>query len=133
MCYEQMTAHRTKHKPPDVSYASLDLRVAKKHKKKRKYERNQAAGGSSQTYQGEPPHGEASSPGSLAVEEAEEQPALPSRNSSLNMSRHSIYLNSQQLAQETQEMERERENEWGTERGAGRERERERGIEREME
>lgn len=78
--------------PADVSYASLDLSVAQKRKKKRKYQQKQSQIYEVQTHA--PPDGE---------------PALPSRSSSLMVSRNSIYLNSHQVALETEELDRQRE------------------------
>ncbi|XP_062391595.1 uncharacterized protein LOC134079522 isoform X2 [Sardina pilchardus] len=115
MCYEPMTGRdpTPSQRPSDVSYASLDLRNAKKHKKKRKYQQNQNQNQSqSQTTQTQKAqsHAVAAAPsqGCLDVAEGEEAVALPSRSSSLMVSRHSIYLNSQQIAQEAQELDRER-------------------------
>ena len=55
--------------------------------------------------------------GSLEVADPEEEATLPSRSSSLMVSRHSIYLNSQQIAQEAQELEREKQQELGNAEG----------------
>ncbi|KAL4608505.1 hypothetical protein GN956_G24702 [Arapaima gigas] len=89
----------------DVSYASLDLAGAKKFRKKCKAKQGQA-----QTKR--LPHS-LSQQGFLEAD-AEMEANLPSRQSSPMVSRHSIYLNSRQMALEAQELEREqqREREW---------------------
>ncbi|XP_048093402.1 uncharacterized protein LOC125290966 isoform X1 [Alosa alosa] len=100
MCYEPMTGRdpTPNERPADVSYASLDLRNAKKHKKKRKYQQNQTAQTQKAQFHATLPQG------CLDVAEGEEDVTLPSRSSSLMVSRHSIYLNSQQITQEAQEL-----------------------------
>ncbi|KAI3373698.1 hypothetical protein L3Q82_022284 [Scortum barcoo] len=99
VCYEMMTMqHKKDHmKPsgPDLNYASLDLKVAKKHK--RKYRHQQ--GGHTQL----PAQSKA-----LLDMDADMDTQLPPRDTSTMVSHSSIYLNSQQIAQETEEMERER-------------------------
>ncbi|XP_072515062.1 uncharacterized protein [Salminus brasiliensis] len=89
----------------DISYASLDLSVAQKRKKKRKYQQKQSHTHQVQTH-----------PQPMAQQSCPEagsdcEGALPSRSSSLMVSRNSIYLNSHQVALETEELERERERE----------------------
>ncbi|XP_017546894.1 uncharacterized protein LOC108423816 [Pygocentrus nattereri] len=91
--------------PADVSYASLDLSVAQKRKKKRKYQQKQAQTHQAQTHP--PPMAQQN----CLETGADSEVALPSRSSSLMMSRNSIYLNSHQVALETEERERERERE----------------------
>ncbi|XP_036451182.1 uncharacterized protein LOC118824851 [Colossoma macropomum] len=91
--------------PADISYASLDLSVAQKRKKKRKYQQKQGQTHQAQTYP--PPMAQQN----CLEADADSEVALPSRSSSLMMSRNSIYLNSHQVALETEERERERERE----------------------
>ncbi|XP_069046295.1 T-cell receptor-associated transmembrane adapter 1 isoform X2 [Lepisosteus oculatus] len=85
-CYEQMKAPRkqqTGKKPaaePSMCYASLDLTVDKK--KRKKHKNRQAA---------------------QDFLEVETEQTLPSRSSSTMVSRNSIYLNSQQLTEESEE------------------------------
>ncbi|XP_067289967.1 uncharacterized protein [Pseudorasbora parva] len=105
MCYEQMSQASTvkqglKVQQGDVSYASLDLTVNKKRKKKRKYQR--------QAHQAQT-HPQPTSQQHCMDQDNEADVTLPSRSSSLMVSRHSIYLNSHQVALEAEEMERERE------------------------
>ncbi|KAL0994953.1 hypothetical protein UPYG_G00129890 [Umbra pygmaea] len=130
MCYEAMNLRRSREnkKPhqavsqiqqPDINYASLDLDVGQKHrKKKRRYQQNQnqLAGG-------------------FLEVDMEVEASLPSRSSSPLASRNSIYLNSQQMALETDEKDRkwetarergwERDMDWET---GGEERGRDRGM-----
>ncbi|KAG9263662.1 hypothetical protein AMEX_G23716 [Astyanax mexicanus] len=89
----------------DVSYASLDLTVAQKRKKKRKYQQKQ-----SQTHQAQT-HSAPMAQQSCLETGSDCEVALPSRSSSLMVSRNSIYLNSHQVALETEELERERKRE----------------------
>lgn len=85
----------------DVSYASLDLTVNKKRKKRRKYQK-QAQAHQAQT------HPQPASQQNYMDQNNEDDVTLPSRSSSLMVSRHSIYLNSRQVALEAEERERER-------------------------
>ncbi|XP_012987261.1 uncharacterized protein LOC105026651 [Esox lucius] len=114
LCYESMTLHhsRANRKPPqtvshlqhpDLNYASLDLDVGQKRKKKRRYHQNQTQGPAQ------------AARGFLEVD-AEVEASLPSRSSSPLASRNSIYLNSQQMALETEERERVRERGWDRDR-----------------
>ncbi|KAI4877466.1 hypothetical protein NFI96_015432, partial [Prochilodus magdalenae] len=89
----------------DISYASLDLNLVQKRKKKRKYQQKQGQAHQAQTHL--PPLAQQNS----LEDDADCEVALPSRSSSLMMSRNSIYLNSHQVALETEERERERERE----------------------
>ncbi|XP_041706212.1 uncharacterized protein LOC121541293 [Coregonus clupeaformis] len=79
---------------PDLNYASLDLNVGQtiKKKKKRRYQQNQPQ---TQTQMG----------GGFLEVEVEVEASLPSRSSSPLASRNSIYLNSLQMALETEERE----------------------------
>ncbi|XP_021335024.2 uncharacterized protein isoform X2 [Danio rerio] len=125
VCYEQMSQastvkHGLKVQQGDVSYASLDLTANKKRRKKRKYQKQ------AQTHQAQT-HPQPSSQQNCLDQYPEDDSALPSRTSSLMVSRHSIYLNSHQVALEAEEREREREREKEMER----EREREKEMERE--
>lgn len=90
--------------PGDVSYASLDLTANKKRRKKRKYNKQ------APTHQAQTHPQPASQQNCMDLDE-EADVTLPSRSSSLMVSRHSIYLNSHQVALEAEERERERERE----------------------
>lgn len=105
-----------------MSYASLDLTANKKRRKKRKYQKQ------AQIYQAQT-HPQPASQQNCMDQDDEADITLPSRSSSLMVSRHSIYLNSHQVALEAEERERERERE----REMEMEMERERGREMEME
>ncbi|KAB5543505.1 hypothetical protein PHYPO_G00079950 [Pangasianodon hypophthalmus] len=111
--YEQMTKKGArqdeKSDPEDVSYASLDLRLVQKRKKKRRYQEKQNQMHKVQTH---PPPGAQMRRMEMG---ADCDVALPSRSSSLIVSRSSIYLNSHQVALETEELQRERERERGRE------------------
>ncbi|XP_043107130.1 putative uncharacterized protein DDB_G0271982 [Puntigrus tetrazona] len=127
VCYEQMSHASTakqglKVQQGDVSYASLDLTANKKRRKKRKYQKQ------AQTHQAQT-HPQPTSQQNCIDHDDEADITLPSRSSSLMVSRHSIYLNSHQVALEAEERERERERE----REMEREREREMEMEMEME
>lgn len=109
VCYEQMSQASTlkqglKVQQGDVSYASLDLTVNKKRKKKRKYQKQP------QAHQAQT-HPQPASQQNGTDQDNEADVTLPSRSSSLMVSRHSIYLNSHQVALEAEERERERERE----------------------
>ncbi|XP_050976125.1 protein Son isoform X1 [Labeo rohita] len=123
VCYEEMShastaKKRLKVQQGDVSYASLDLTANKKRRKKRKYQKQP------QTHQAQTHPQPTSQQNCMDQADNEADVTLPSRSSSLMVSRHSIYLNSHQVALEAEERERERE--WERER----ERERENEIER---
>ncbi|XP_016336915.1 broad-complex core protein [Sinocyclocheilus anshuiensis] len=129
VCYEQMSHAGTakqglKVQQGDVSYASLDLTANKKRRKKRKYQTQTHP----QTHQAQT-HPQPASQQNCMDQDDEADVTLPSRSSSLMVSRHSIYLNSHQVALETEEREREREREMEMER----ERERDDNGEREFE
>nr|XP_020454202.1 uncharacterized protein LOC109959312 [Monopterus albus] len=103
VCYEMMTKQQmrdhTTSLGPDLNYASLDLKVAKKRKK---HCRQQG-----QT-QGRNSHQDQLPPMNAFLElEGDTDAHLPSKDISTMVSHSSIYLNSQQIAQETEEMERE--------------------------
>ncbi|XP_051973360.1 uncharacterized protein LOC127636714 [Xyrauchen texanus] len=109
VCYEQMshasTAKRVlKVQQGDVSYASLDLTANKKRRKKRKYQKH------GQTHQAQT-CSQPSAQQNFQDQDTEAEVTLPSRTSSLMVSRHSIYLNSHQVALEAEERERQREKE----------------------
>ncbi|XP_077098829.1 uncharacterized protein LOC143749970 isoform X2 [Siphateles boraxobius] len=121
VCYEQMAQASTvkqglKVQQGDVSYASLDLTVNKKRKKNRKYQK-QAQAHQAQT------HPQPASQQNYMDQDNEDDVTLPSRSSSLMVSRHSIYLNSHQVALEAEEREREREKMMEMERNENGERE----------
>ncbi|KAI1903456.1 hypothetical protein AGOR_G00027380 [Albula goreensis] len=99
--YEHMNTRSRGEKPqqPDVAYASLDLTVGQKRRNKKR--RNKQ--GQNRTDQ--------LSHQELLEVEVDMGVALPSRTSSPMMSRNSIYLNSHQMAHETEELERERDRE----------------------
>ncbi|KAF4082045.1 hypothetical protein AMELA_G00147180 [Ameiurus melas] len=108
--YDQMTKkgarQAEKSDPEDISYASLDLKLVQKRKKKKRYQEKQNQMHKVQTHP--PPVAQ------MRCMEMEEDcdVALPSRSSSLIVSRSSIYLNSHQVALKTEELQRERETEW---------------------
>ncbi|XP_018548136.1 uncharacterized protein LOC108894057 [Lates calcarifer] len=111
VCYEAMTTQHTRDrlKPlePDLNYASLDLKVAKKRKKqKHRHQQDQTHGRSTRQDQ-QPAHPTPPMNSFLEVE-GDMEAHLPSRDTSTMVSHSSIYQNSQQIAQETEEMERER-------------------------
>ncbi|XP_026225699.1 uncharacterized protein LOC113168866 [Anabas testudineus] len=105
VCYEMMNKQQTRDhmKPPepDLNYASLDLKLAKKRKKHR-HQQGQPQGRN--TFQDQLPIHQNDF---LEVEEDIDD-CLPSRDTSTMVSHSSIYLNSQQIAQEAEEMEREK-------------------------
>ncbi|XP_045546220.1 uncharacterized protein isoform X1 [Salmo salar] len=106
LCYESMTNQRSRNdrKPapqpqqqPDLNYASLDLNVGQIPKKrKRRYQQAQAQA------QALP---ESQMGGGFLEIDAEMEASLPSRSSSPLASRNSIYLNSLQMALQTEERE----------------------------
>ncbi|XP_041863777.1 uncharacterized protein LOC121654014 isoform X2 [Melanotaenia boesemani] len=108
-CYEMMTTRRARQyvKPsePDLNYASLDLKIAKKRKKLRHLQGQSQ--GRHKLQDQLPDH---LSPAAYAFSEvdADMEAHLPPRDTGIMISHSSIYLNSQQIAQETEEMERER-------------------------
>ncbi|XP_076607397.1 uncharacterized protein LOC143333262 [Chaetodon auriga] len=109
VCYEMMTVQhardRMKSLEPDLNYASLDLKVANKHKKKHRHQQGLAQGRNKLQDQ-LPAH--LTPPVNAFLEvEADMDAQLPSRDTSTMVSHSSIYLNSQQIAQETEDMERE--------------------------
>ncbi|XP_071780760.1 uncharacterized protein LOC139931213 isoform X2 [Centroberyx gerrardi] len=113
VCYEMMTKQRTKDstKPlePDLNYASLDLNVAKKRKKKHRHQQGQTQDPSKLQNRLSQPLLQPTAPMAVFLEvEVEVEASLPSRNSSPMVSHNSIYLNSQQITQETEDRERER-------------------------
>lgn len=110
VCYEMMAMIHTRDrmKPPqsDLNYASLDLKLAKKRKKKYRYQQGQNQGRNKPQDQlpGHPAH----TANAFMEVEADMDAHLPPRDTSTMVSHSSIYLNSQQIAQETEDMERER-------------------------
>ncbi|XP_034746277.1 uncharacterized protein LOC117955718 [Etheostoma cragini] len=105
LCYETMTMNTRdprKSLEPDLNYASLDLKIARKRLKK-----NRHAKGRNKLQEDLPVH--LTPPTNAFMEaEADMDAYLPPRDSSAMVSHSSIYLNSQQIAQETEEMEREK-------------------------
>ncbi|XP_019952617.2 uncharacterized protein [Paralichthys olivaceus] len=99
ICYEMMNMQQTRnHLKPletDLNYASLDLKLAKK--RKRKYQRQDQLQA----------HLTPTTNSFLEVDR-DMDANLPPRDTSTMVSHSSIYLNSQQIAQETEEMGRER-------------------------
>lgn len=90
---------------PDLNYASLDLKIANKRKKKARHQQGQAQGRNKPQDQVAGHH----APANTFLEvDAEVDAHLPPRDTSTMVSHSSIYLNSQQIAQEAEEMERER-------------------------
>ncbi|XP_029304366.1 uncharacterized protein LOC115019129 [Cottoperca gobio] len=110
VCYEMMSMRHTRDRmespEPDLNYASLDLQNAKKRMKKNRHKQGQALGGSPLKEE-LPVHFTPPVNAFLEVE-ADMDAHLPSRDTSTMVSHSSIYLNSQQIAQETEEMARER-------------------------
>ncbi|XP_044226584.1 uncharacterized protein LOC122995423 [Thunnus albacares] len=110
VCYEMMTMKHTRDhmKPPqsDLNYASLDLKLAKKRKKKYRYQQGQNQGRNK--LQDQPPGHLTHPVNAFSEVEADMDAHLPPRDTSTMVSHSSIYLNSQQIAQETEDMERER-------------------------
>ncbi|XP_069002441.1 uncharacterized protein [Embiotoca jacksoni] len=109
-CYETMTMQRRKNclKPldPDLNYASLDLKIAGKRKKKHRHQQGQTQGRNQHQDQ-LPVH--LTPPVNTFLEvDADTDASLPSRDTSTMVSHSSIYLNSQQIAQEAEEIEREK-------------------------
>lgn len=109
-CYEMMTMQRTReNKKPfqnDLNYASLDLKTAKKRKKKHRHQHSQSQGRNHFPEQQSVHH---TPPLNTFLEvDADMDAHLPSRDTSTMVSHSSIYLNSQQIAQQTEEMEREK-------------------------
>lgn len=93
--------------PPDLNYASLDLNVAPKRKKKHRNPQGQTQIQNQLQARLSQPLAMPTAPMTVFLEvEAEVEASLPSRNSSPMVSSSSIYLNSQQIAQETEERER---------------------------
>ncbi|XP_049447959.1 uncharacterized protein LOC125898246 isoform X2 [Epinephelus fuscoguttatus] len=89
----------------DLNYASLDLKMAKKRMKKNRHQQGHAQ--ARNTLEEELP-GYLTTPANAFLEvEADMDAHLPSRDTSTMVSHSSIYLNSQQIAQEAEEMERE--------------------------
>ncbi|XP_026872802.1 uncharacterized protein LOC113581685 isoform X2 [Electrophorus electricus] len=107
VCYERMTKQcmrqDEKAELTDISYASLDLSVNQKQKKKRKYPQKQNLTHQAQT------HSQPIAQQSSLEMGTDTEATLPSRTASLMASRHSIYLNSHQVALETEDRERQRE------------------------
>ncbi|CAN9501880.1 unnamed protein product [Ophioblennius macclurei] len=104
VCYEMMTMRQPRdNTKPDLNYASLDLKLAKKHKKQR---RQQSQGRA--TLQDQPAVRHTPPVNSFLEVDADVDACLPSRDTSTMVSHSSIYLNSQQIALEAEEMERER-------------------------
>ncbi|KAM4546151.1 uncharacterized protein PAE49_018544 [Odontesthes bonariensis] len=109
VCYETMTMQRTKDflKPsePDLNYASLDLKLAKKRKKKHRHPQGHPQARSK--LQEQLPDHLAPAVNTFLEVDVDIDSHLPSKDISTMVSHSSIYLNSQQIAQETEEMERE--------------------------
>ncbi|XP_030010337.1 uncharacterized protein LOC115433194 isoform X2 [Sphaeramia orbicularis] len=104
--YEMMTMCPSDRVKPDLNYASLDLKVAKKRKRKHCHQQGQTQGRNNPQDQ-LPVHLTPPVNAFLGLE-ADMDACLPSRDNSPMVSHSSIYLNSQQIAQEAEEMERER-------------------------
>ncbi|XP_042355430.1 uncharacterized protein LOC121952688 [Plectropomus leopardus] len=109
-CYEMMTMHHTRDRmkclESDLNYASLDLKTAKKRMKKNRHQQGHGQGRNE--LQDELPGYLTTPPNAFLEVEVDMDAHLPSRDTSAMVSHSSIYLNSQQIAQETEEMERER-------------------------
>lgn len=106
-CYETMTRqHPRDSTKPDLNYASLDLKVANKHKKKHRHQQGHAQGRNK--VQDQLPVRLTPPTNTFLEVEADMDAQLPSRDTSITVSYNSIYLNSHQIAQETEDMERGR-------------------------
>ncbi|XP_015235251.1 PREDICTED: uncharacterized protein LOC107087922 [Cyprinodon variegatus] len=108
-CYETMSMPRSRDclKPvePDLNYASLDLKIAKKRKKHRHLQGQGQGRNKQQDLQAD----HLTPPSNAFLEiDAEVDAHLPCRDTAVMVSHSSIYLNSQQIAQEAEEMQRER-------------------------
>nr|XP_040038747.1 uncharacterized protein LOC120822864 [Gasterosteus aculeatus aculeatus] len=107
-CHEIMTMqhagdHAKRSSQADLNYASLDLKMAKKRGKKNRHQQSPTQRRSK--LQDEPP-AQLTPPASAFLEvEADVDAHLPPRDTMLSHS--SIYLNSQQIAQETEDRERD--------------------------
>ncbi|KAJ8266725.1 hypothetical protein GJAV_G00134000 [Gymnothorax javanicus] len=99
--YEHMTTQAREEKPSqqDVSYASLDLMSGQKRRKKHKNKQHPKP---AQNWTAEQQLGQQE----LLEAEAEVESGMPCRENSTMLSRNSIYLNSQQIAFESEELER---------------------------
>lgn len=86
---------------PEVNYASLDLKLAKLRKKKTRQQGRDAP-------HGQPPSRHMTPANAFLEVNNHVEAELPSRDTSTMVSHSSIYLNSQQIAQEAEDMERER-------------------------
>ncbi|XP_047462470.1 uncharacterized protein LOC125020889 [Mugil cephalus] len=109
-CYETMTMQRKRErmKPlePDLNYASLDLKIANKRKKKARHQQGQTHGRNKSQDQLPVHH---TPPANTFLEvDADLDAHLPSKDTNTMVSHSSIYLNSQQIAQEAEEMGRGR-------------------------
>lgn len=85
----------------EVNYASLDLKLAKQRKNKARQQGRDAP-------QGQPPVRHATPANAFLEVNNHVDAELPSRDTSTMVSHSSIYLNSQQIAQEAEGVERER-------------------------
>ncbi|XP_061596628.1 uncharacterized protein LOC133460114 [Cololabis saira] len=110
----QRTRNCVKTSEPDLNYASLDLKKAKKRKKKHGNVQEQLQSRHQPQDRGAPP-------ANVFLEvDADVEPHLPDRDASTMVSHSSIYLNSQQIAMETEEMQREQQDPgWEEEPGRG--------------
>ncbi|KAF7651449.1 hypothetical protein LDENG_00111080 [Lucifuga dentata] len=107
VCYEMMTTSRTKDTgKPEVNYASLNLKVANKRRKTHRHQQGQTQ--DRNRSQDKLPAALSPPVATFLEVEAEVNASLPCRNSSPMVSHSSIYMNSQQIAQETEERERDR-------------------------
>ncbi|XP_028278392.1 uncharacterized protein LOC114446761 isoform X2 [Parambassis ranga] len=115
-CYEMMTMQRTrecrKALDPDLNYASLDLKVANRRKNRLRHQQGQTQGRN--TFQDQLPAHLTPPAHTFFEVDANVDAHLPPRDTSNMVSHSSIYLNSQQIAQEAEEREKsintEREN-----------------------
>lgn len=89
----------------DLNYASLDLKVAMKRKKKHSHLQGQTQGHN--TLLDHLPERLTPPPNAFLEVDTDVDAHLPSRETCTMVSHSSIYLNSQQIAQEAEEMERE--------------------------
>ncbi|XP_034034227.1 uncharacterized protein LOC117517344 isoform X2 [Thalassophryne amazonica] len=106
VCYEMMAMQHTNNGKrsleSDVNYASLDLKVAQKRKKNHHLQSRIQGCNKLQDHL---PVTSAHSVTPFLEIEADMDACLPSKNNSTMVSHSSIYLNSQQIAQETEAIE----------------------------
>ncbi|XP_073336121.1 uncharacterized protein [Pagrus major] len=104
----QHTRDRMKSPEPDLNYASLDLKLAKNKQRKKKHCHQQGQAQRRGKLQNQLSLHLTAPVNAFFEVEADMDAQLPPRDTSTMVSHSSIYLNSQQIAQETEDLERER-------------------------